>query len=82
MEHKFLTIKVDCPRDNCRIQTMQIHLIDHDGNGFFPLKAPGCDYCNASDICEKCRIFITKHFIDDTDYRSTDVIAPNFPKSR
>ena len=79
IEHKFINIIVKCPREICSVYPMQVHLVDPDGQGLFPLKVNGCDYYNGSEHCEKCRTFITNRFIDDLYYFPGDIISPGTP---
>ena len=80
MKHKFINIKVNCPRDICCTQTMQIHCIDPDDKGFFALAVNGCNYADMSESCKKCRAAIDKRFAEDLFYHPTEIIRPDFSK--
>lgn len=70
-------IKVTCPLDHFQWPVEIVYVIKDDGTKV-PLQCRGCDNRHGDPICPKCASAITMMFFRGDDFKTNDIIKPDF----
>ena len=77
MQHKFINIKVRCPKCFYKIFPMQVHIVTMPDGKDFPFPINGCDELDGSEVCEKCRADVTLKFFHGIIEDSNEILTPD-----
>lgn len=72
-----LQIKVVCPLDHTRHPVEIVYVTKDDGTRI-PLPCRGCDNRHDTKTCQKCALAITLMFFRGDDFKTNDVVTPDF----
>lgn len=78
---EFLNIQVRCPGNPCKIETMQIRMMN-GSTGKTPAPCQGCNSLNGTKPCQWCCAAITAMFFQDPELDVTRPLSPAFPPQK
>ena len=70
-----LTVK--CPKDD-DLKSVPLDLVKAEDGKIIPLPCQGCEHCNGSNICEKCRTSLTIMFFNGYDLQIGQAVILDF----